>query len=94
MQTLVLCVIMALIAAMTLKWVLARYYVSNRAYKSNLAYAHTSGFFTYNQSRWATITPPSLNTTTLDNQSVTLRCVSNCVGAGKKTYQITTDPDI
>ena len=43
LQTLVLCVIMSMIAVMVLKWVMARYIISARVYRSSLAKVRTEG---------------------------------------------------
>ncbi|MCG2726189.1 MAG: hypothetical protein L6420_08055 [Elusimicrobia bacterium] len=43
LQTLVMCVIMAAIGVMVLKWVMARYMLSTRLYRSGAAKVRTEG---------------------------------------------------
>ena len=45
LQTLVMCVIMAMIGVMVLKWVMARYMLSARLYRSNASKVRTEGCY-------------------------------------------------
>jgi len=51
-QTLVLCIILALISAMILKWVMGRYLLSVRLYKSAQAKVRSEGIFNDRISNW------------------------------------------
>ncbi|MBU2529984.1 MAG: hypothetical protein KKD35_02995 [Elusimicrobia bacterium] len=52
LQTLVMCVIMAMIGVMVLKWVMARYMLSARIYRSNVAKVRTEGCMARVKSQW------------------------------------------
>lgn len=52
LQTLVLCIILATIAVMVLKWVMARYLMASRDYRSAASRGLAQGYFDYNQAKW------------------------------------------
>lgn len=51
LQTLVMCVIMSMIGVMVLKWVMARYMLSARIYRSSAAKIRTDGCMSQTTSR-------------------------------------------
>lgn len=89
-QTLVLCIILALISAMLLKWVMSRYLLSIRLYKSSQARVRTEGVFMNSMANW-NFNIPANGTA---NFWVDGRTISRTVSGGiPKTVNLVIDED-
>ena len=86
-QTLVLCIILALIAAMILKWVMGRYLLSVRLYKSAQAKARSEGIFNDRMSRW------NFNLPSNGSQNFTVDGKTINVNVSATQITMTTDED-
>lgn len=89
-QTLVLCIVLAMIAAMMLKWVMARYLLSIRLYKSSQARIRTEGIFINSVAAWNFNIPGNGNANFyVDGKNIT----RNVSGGSIKTVTLTIDED-
>jgi len=93
LQTLVMAVILTMIGVMVLKWVLGRYLVAARTYRSVEAKAHSQGYGQERFSFWNfnTTTIPSAGSTILDGKT----CTYNASGppGAMKTILLQSDED-
>jgi hypothetical protein len=76
LQTLVMCVIMAMIGVMVLKWVMARYMLSARLYRSSVAKVRTEGCASRVQATWNFNSVSSNGSCTVDGIRVNYRAGS------------------
>lgn len=88
LQTLVMSVILSMIAVMVLKWVLGRYMLSARNYRSAVTKLHTQGYMDRNFATWgfATSTINSTGSSYVDGKLV--KYVGNV-----HTFTTTSDED-
>jgi len=59
LQTLVMSVILSMIAVMLMKWVLARYMIAVRAYRSSASTSHSQGYGSDRASNWNFVNYPN-----------------------------------
>ena len=103
LQTLVMSVLLSLMAVMVMKWVLARYMMSSRNYRSAQAKAHSQYYGDEEISRWnfvnypvnfAAIPTSGSYTIPVDNKVVNYsRTGINPVTGAPMVITITTNPD-
>ena len=93
LQTLVMSVILSMVAVMMMKWVLARYMMAARNYRSTVAKAHSQGYGMERFSTWNfnTSAVSSGGSTALDTKPVSYTTSGN--GNTMRTVLITSDPD-
>ena len=91
LQTLVMSVVLSMVAVMMMKWVLARYMMAARNYRSTVSTAHAQGYAQQRFSSWNfnTSSVSSGGSTTLDTKTITY----GTSGAGNtmRTFTISTD---
>lgn len=88
LQTLVITVILSMISVMVLKWIMARYMMAARNYRSVTTRARAHGYFHDRFSTWNFTTTGIVDTElTVDGQRV---CVRSC---GNTSFAITSDQD-
>jgi len=87
LQTLVMSVILSMIAVMVLKWVLARYIMTNRIQTSAKNTGSAQGYAALNVNKW---TIPSNAGTTLDGKPVSF---TQQAGGGASRRFVTTVTD-
>jgi len=86
LQTLVMCVIMSMIGVMVLKWVMARYMLSTKLYRSSVSKVRLEGCMSGVTSSWnAGVSPPNC---IFDNG----KTVTYTTSGNRIDYKI--DPDI
>ena len=93
LQTLVMSVVLSMVAVMMMKWVLARYMMAARNYRSTVAKAHSHGYGMERFSTWNFNTSAVLSNgnTTLDTRPVKYETSGN--GNTMRTVVITSEPD-
>jgi S-formylglutathione hydrolase FrmB len=87
-------VILSLIAVMVLKWVLGRYMLAARTYRSSVAAAHSAGYAEKSFATWNfnTGTVPSNGSMTMDT-NYTVDYQTSGPGNTIRTFTITTKED-
>ncbi|MCM2268326.1 MAG: hypothetical protein NDI60_11205 [Elusimicrobiales bacterium] len=97
LQTLVISVILSMIAVMVLKWVLARYMLAARNYRSTTTKIAASGYFHSQFPNWLAGAIPADVTYSVPkvvNGVSAPQCVRvRTLGAGMRTVTITSDQD-
>ncbi len=88
MQTLVMSVLLSMIAVMVMKWVLGRYMMAARNYRSTVTTARAVGYSQQIFSAWNFGAAPACGAI-IDGQ--TLSC--SISGSGMKTVVVTVDED-
>ena len=95
LQTLIMAVILPMIAVMMMKWVLARYMMAARNYRSTAATARSYGYLQDRISVWGyqDITnhsaPPGGGSASVDGKTVSF----SSAGGAMRTVTITSDED-
>jgi len=95
LQTLVMSVILSMIAVMMMKWVLARYMMAARSYRSTAATARSYGYFQDRLSVWGyqDLTnhnlPPGGGSASVDGKTISF----TTAGGAMRTVTITSDAD-
>jgi hypothetical protein len=94
LQTLVMSVVLSLMAVMVLKWVLGRYMLAARAYRSTKSFSHTEGYSAGLLSRWNFNASPAAmdypGAISYDNQNVSY---TNNVSGNTNVIVITSDEE-
>lgn len=96
MQTLVMCIIMASISVMIMKWIMMRYTMSVRLQRSVQSKARAEALFNYNMSTWSSspvafTLPP---TGQIDGKNISGFVTPNfAIGGGLTTNRITLSMD-
>ena len=88
LQTLVMCVIMAMIGVMVLKWVMARYMLSARLYRSNASKVRTEGCYSKINAQMSDLTStPGSGSCVIDGKTINYRIT------GSNQIDYTVDQD-
>ena len=90
LQTLVMCVIMAMIGVMVLKWVMARYMLSTRLYRSSEAKIRTEGCLSKTNANRSNFSSMPTSGSCVDAQGKTVNYTYRA-SDGRMQYSI--DPD-
>lgn len=92
LQTLVTSVILSMIAVMVLKWVLGRYMLAARNYRSTVSKAHTQGVSMQNFSAWNfnTGSIPASGSSVLDSKTISY---TTSGPASMRTFQYSVNQD-
>lgn len=94
LQTLVMSVVLSLMSVMVLKWVLGRYMLAARAYRSAKSISHSEGYSAGLLSRWKFSTSPVAMdcpaAACYDNQTITY---TNTASGNTNVIVITSDED-
>jgi Tfp pilus assembly protein PilX len=80
LQTLVMCVIMSMIGVMVLKWVMARYMMSARLYRTAEAKVRTEGCASQTQAYWGFNAAPTGGPCRPDGKTVNYTITSGSSG--------------
>jgi hypothetical protein len=94
LQTLVMAVIFAMISVMVMQWVLGRYMIAARSYRSNAAKTRAQGYSLNLFSTWKDDlgSIPASGDIIVDTQTITY-AVTNGSGNGMRTIEITVEED-
>ena len=93
LQTLVMTVIFSMISVMVMQWVLGRYMIAARTYRSSVTKVHSQGYFFNLFSTWKDDlgSIPSGGNTLIDTQYVSYTARGS--GNNMRTVTITSDED-
>ena len=92
-QTLVMAAVLSMIAVIVMQWVLGRYLIGARTYRSNASKTHADGYFSTLSSDWKDnlgAIPPSGNTI-MDGKN--LKYSVSVSSLNVRTVKIETDED-
>jgi len=89
LQTMIMSLVLSMISVMLLKWVLARYMVAARSYRSTTTTARTVGYSQRIFSQWNFNTGPGVLPATPDSKTITY----GTAGSGMVTVTMTSDED-
>lgn len=92
LQTLVISVILSMVSVMVLKWVLGRYMLAARNYRSTVSKAHTQGVAMQNFSAWNFNTAgiPATGSMVLDTKTISY---TTSGPASMRTFQYSVNQD-
>lgn len=95
LQTLVMSVVLSMIAVMVLKWVLGRYMLAARTYRSSKSASHTEGYAGRITSSWNFGGNPGSSGVSMDLQPVNalVPVDAGCPGCPHK-IDVSTDEDV
>ena len=95
MQTLVMSVILSLLAVMVLKWVLGRYMLAARAFRSTKSSSHSEGYSGRITSNWNFNANPAGTSQSIEGQNVTFTIVTDpCPGCAKQINFTSNQEDV
>lgn len=86
LQTLVMSVILSMIAVMVLKWVLGRYMLAARAFRSAKSYSHSEGYAGTVTSNWNFNSTPGGSGTAVEGQNISYTITGSVNGTNRVEY--------
>jgi hypothetical protein len=100
LQTLVMSVILSMVAVMLMKWVLARYMIAIRTYRSSVSNSHSQGYGVDRASTWNFVNYPNFiliptnGSVIMDGKTVSYsRTARPIIPTNGMTITIRTDED-
>lgn len=92
LQTLVMSVVLSLMAVMVLKWVLGRYMLAARAYRTSKSFSHSEGYAASVTSSWNFGATPGNSNITMDTtQNISYTITAGPSGTNTVTFNSDED---